>query len=56
MFPISGYLIEVVEFLAPPQTLIGSCCNSAGYTKKECKETVDKCRRRDANKLQDDHM
>ena len=55
MFPRNGYLTEVVEFLVPPQIVICSRCNSPGHTKRECGETIDKCRWRGANKLQGDH-
>ncbi|CAM4855057.1 unnamed protein product [Rotaria socialis] len=53
---VGGYLIEVDEFLAPPQILICSRCNKPGHIKKQCNETYDKCRRCGLNKLQGDHL
>lgn len=55
VFPIAGHLLEVTEFLAPPQILICSRCNCPGHVKKECKGPFDRCRRCGLNKTQGDH-
>ncbi|CAF4887822.1 unnamed protein product [Rotaria sp. Silwood1] len=56
VFPLNGYLIEVTEFLSPPQILICSRCNCPGHIKKECKEPGDRCRRCGLNKSQGEHQ
>ena len=54
--PLNGHLIEVTEFLAPPQILICSRCNQPGHVKKECKGPFDRCRRCGLNKAQGEHQ
>jgi hypothetical protein len=55
VFPLGGHLLEVTEFLAPPQVLICSRCNCPGHVRKECKGPFDRCRRCGLNKAQGDH-
>lgn len=38
VFPIAGYLLDEVEFLAPPQNLIWTRCSYPGHTKKNVKK------------------
>ncbi|CAF1048947.1 unnamed protein product [Rotaria sp. Silwood1] len=56
VLPLDGYLIEIVEFLAPPQILMCTWCNRPEHTIREYKETVEKCRRCGMNKLDGDHL
>jgi hypothetical protein len=56
VFPMNGQLLEVAEFLAPPQILICARCNAPGHTKKECKEASDKCRRCGTDRTTGEHQ
>ncbi|CAF3275414.1 unnamed protein product [Rotaria sp. Silwood2] len=55
VFPLNGQLLEIKEFLAPPQILICQRCNRPGRIKNNCNEPFDRCKRCGLNKLQDDH-
>ncbi|CAF1186396.1 unnamed protein product [Adineta ricciae] len=44
-FVIDGHLYGVDEFLPSPRILICNKCNTPGHIKKNCKATIDICRR-----------
>ncbi|CAF3363257.1 unnamed protein product [Rotaria sp. Silwood2] len=52
---IDGQLIEVHEFLAPPQLLICSKCNDPGHVRKYCNLKYDACKRCGQDKSMGNH-
>jgi hypothetical protein len=44
-FVIGGHLYDVDEYLSAPRILICNKCNSPGHIKKNCKSTMDICKR-----------
>lgn len=52
---ISGCLIEVQEFLAPPRLLMCSKCNDPGHIRKHCALNFDACRRCGKDRSTGDH-
>lgn len=44
-FVIGGHLYEVDEYLPAPRILICNKCNSPGHIKKNCKSTLEICKR-----------
>ncbi|CAF2104177.1 unnamed protein product, partial [Rotaria magnacalcarata] len=55
-FVIGGHLYEVDEYLPSPKILICNKCNTPGHVKKNCKSTIEVCRRcGNDRKHNDDH-